>query len=1165
MPPPTIKLGKQAGEHGSYAFYRSFSYMGRGKWRNVRLGKFFFVRMNKASPICIGELQLVWTGRYSSHPLASIRLFYLPEQLPEGRQSHHGQDELVSTEKMVLHVKDLIKWLIYDGVDWSRGLSLPRGSKASSCTCGKASDGLNCNVQIIDFTSYCRLRTALKRAEGKCFEDILSSDSFAALYGLKAINASHYIMFCKETFECAELENHDYRCDHLAPNLKGRPRKKGKGKKGKGTVSVLSNTNSNANVSSNASSASSTSTAVAEADEEAEDVKPVVDLDKDKDKYDKMLKHALTNKEYFTKALYKHMRDLGTPITKVPSLGFKQVDLHLFFKHAHSVGGFKEICRKRLWKHLYDRMGGVPHNTSAATCTKRQYERLLLSFEKHVVRSTVASKGVLPASQMSKLRKMNMAMVHRRHKKPSAIGSGTTQSLDTRGNDWDSTTALEKAGIEDSLDEDQIPLSKLKSECKDSLCSAVATRECSLQDVTSSKDALKHKLSQSVFSSGIDELKSPRPLKGMPIGVAHSAISAPLCTNAISSQPTVTKNTSVFEVNDNVVTPNTTIQAATKALMTILPAHQIVKANRPLNVLGPCHQHLLTDAQRSPWTTNLKKCYGDPFTVSTAQGLRLISDLKRSASGEVLDLSAKKLKIEKPTSSQTVESSFMKADDCGAIDLTMNKPLSLVKVKDEVTIPTAPWTIKSLKPQDEPLNFSKVTKLAEPETTCQRTPSLIHKESVSYATSVSRQTWMPPAVHSSNQYSGNLVPPRTAYLFTLPKPPPSYSSVASSIYSQRPPGRSSIAKPTLMNDLQIDLSRASPSSSTSTRFVGTEHARQQVIPNASTGSRHNHSSSPHMQSSTHSASTRKSDLPPRYGEHHELAYDTTRLHMSMAADTNHLKDARPRAPLNPITIPGGKGIPPSHDTRMISPRSSVPVRLSERMASPNNRGIKQRDPSHAVPFPPRHPSLKPLEHRVESMITSPRPMTVPTSQLKELENSRQQIAASFDQRQTDTAYRHNRHSEHTHKINNKAQRLTGNMSPGGSQSTMPQHVRPNTVSSHTPQHSPINPRFVPAAHSHKSSSLSPNQLHIGNYAPSSLSPYQKRSGTSPGTRLEYSPYPGTHQLSNTSTMSPLPQPLLHRLPTSPSASANLSSLPAPPRLQPMPKHSFPLLKPLYKK
>ena len=54
------------------------------------------------------------------------------------------------------------------------------------------------------------------------------------------------------------------------------------------------------------------------------------------------------------------------------------------------------------------------------------FSRLLLSFEKHVVRSNVASKGVLPASQMNKLRKMNMAVVHRWPRKPSTATSSKT-------------------------------------------------------------------------------------------------------------------------------------------------------------------------------------------------------------------------------------------------------------------------------------------------------------------------------------------------------------------------------------------------------------------------------------------------------------------------------------------------------------------------------------------------------------------------------------------------------------------------------------------------------------------------------------------------------------------------------------------------------------------
>jgi len=86
-----LQLGEQTGEHGSYIFYKSFQYMRKGKWRTVQLGRFFFVRVSKGGPICVGELQLAWTGRHSSHPLASVKLYYLPEQIPDGRQPHHGQ------------------------------------------------------------------------------------------------------------------------------------------------------------------------------------------------------------------------------------------------------------------------------------------------------------------------------------------------------------------------------------------------------------------------------------------------------------------------------------------------------------------------------------------------------------------------------------------------------------------------------------------------------------------------------------------------------------------------------------------------------------------------------------------------------------------------------------------------------------------------------------------------------------------------------------------------------------------------------------------------------------------------------------------------------------------------------------------------------------------
>lgn len=90
----TFQLGRPTGEHGSYSFFRSFRYLSKGVWRHVQLGKFFFARVNKDSPVCVGELQLVWTGKQSHQALVSVRLYYLPEQTPEGRLTHHGQASL---------------------------------------------------------------------------------------------------------------------------------------------------------------------------------------------------------------------------------------------------------------------------------------------------------------------------------------------------------------------------------------------------------------------------------------------------------------------------------------------------------------------------------------------------------------------------------------------------------------------------------------------------------------------------------------------------------------------------------------------------------------------------------------------------------------------------------------------------------------------------------------------------------------------------------------------------------------------------------------------------------------------------------------------------------------------------------------------------------------
>lgn len=55
----------------------------------MSLSEFFFVKLWMDSDlVCIGELQLLWIDKNSEQVLASLRLYFLPENTPEGRMDH---------------------------------------------------------------------------------------------------------------------------------------------------------------------------------------------------------------------------------------------------------------------------------------------------------------------------------------------------------------------------------------------------------------------------------------------------------------------------------------------------------------------------------------------------------------------------------------------------------------------------------------------------------------------------------------------------------------------------------------------------------------------------------------------------------------------------------------------------------------------------------------------------------------------------------------------------------------------------------------------------------------------------------------------------------------------------------------------------------------------
>lgn len=88
--------------------------------------------------------------------------------------------------------------------------------------------------------------------------------------------------------------------------------------------------------------------------------------------------------QQFLKELYLFMRKRDTPIERIPHLGFKQIDLFVMFKTVNDLGGYSQVTSQQQWKQVYNTLGGNPRSTSAATCTRRHYEKLLLPYECHM-------------------------------------------------------------------------------------------------------------------------------------------------------------------------------------------------------------------------------------------------------------------------------------------------------------------------------------------------------------------------------------------------------------------------------------------------------------------------------------------------------------------------------------------------------------------------------------------------------------------------------------------------------------------------------------------------------------------------------------------------------------------------------------------------------------
>ncbi|MGH0139886.1 UNVERIFIED_CONTAM: hypothetical protein FKN15_076423 [Acipenser sinensis] len=51
------------------------------------------------------------------------------------------------------------------------------------------------------------------------------------------------------------------------------------------------------------------------------------------------------------------------------------VDLFLLYSVVKTMGGYETVTEQKLWKHVYNELGGSPGSTALPTCTRRHYER----------------------------------------------------------------------------------------------------------------------------------------------------------------------------------------------------------------------------------------------------------------------------------------------------------------------------------------------------------------------------------------------------------------------------------------------------------------------------------------------------------------------------------------------------------------------------------------------------------------------------------------------------------------------------------------------------------------------------------------------------------------------------------------------------------------------
>lgn len=88
-------------------------------------------------------------------------------------------------------------------------------------------------------------------------------------------------------------------------------------------------------------------------------------------------------RKLFMGDINKFMAEIGKPLSKIPIMGYKELDLFQLFKEVTAYGGFIEVVKNvGTWSKIWKRLGNFdPSITDSSFRLKKNYERYLLDYE----------------------------------------------------------------------------------------------------------------------------------------------------------------------------------------------------------------------------------------------------------------------------------------------------------------------------------------------------------------------------------------------------------------------------------------------------------------------------------------------------------------------------------------------------------------------------------------------------------------------------------------------------------------------------------------------------------------------------------------------------------------------------------------------------------------